>query len=119
MNDVNNIFSLFHKFSEYLHKKGELRAKIKRENRIKAQNNPRTKIRKSESMKLYWKKKKQNDIDMKEAYELEMEYGREHCTCHLGNPPCSFCTDSNYCEDCDIVTTNDDCPNCLKDLSGE
>jgi len=38
------------------------------------------------------------------------------CSCHTGNPPCSYCTDTNYCEDCEEKTWNDECPRCGEDL---
>lgn len=36
--------------------------------------------------------------EQKRKFEIEEEYARNYkhvsCYCHIGNPPCSFCTDS-------------------------
>ena len=45
-----------------------------------------------------------------------MEERYPSCTCHLGNPPCSYCTDRNYCEYCDESTWDDECPKCGKNI---
>jgi len=38
---------------------------------------------------------------------------QDSCYCSASsNPPCSFCETANYCEDCDIATIEDYCPNC-------
>jgi hypothetical protein len=114
MSELNNIFNMFDTISRKMHDLGEIRAKKIQERRKEAQNNPFTRKRKSEAMKKYWADKKQKEIDDKEGRKLTYEYNRSHCTCHLGNPPCSFCTDSNYCENCDINTIEEECPNCGK-----
>lgn len=111
MDEVWNGLENFSKAMNELYKKKEERA---RQNRIKAQNNPYTKRRKSEAMKKYWKEKKQKAIDelvrVKDCYE----YSQECCVCHLGNPPCGYCTSSNFCEECDVVTHDEECPKCGK-----
>lgn len=38
------------------------------------------------------------------------------CYCHRGCVPCSFCTGANYCEYCDIITWQDECPDCERGL---
>lgn len=49
--------------------------------------------------------------------EIDYEYMQDHCYCSTcSNPPCSFCTSANYCENCDVATMNSACPNCEKDL---
>jgi len=72
--------------------------------------------RKSSAMKDYWAKKKAVEAAKRKDEEYvaslsKKEYHRS-CTCHLGNPPCTFCTDSNYCESCDINTWDEYCPKC-------
>lgn len=44
---------------------------------------------------------------MSEIYEKP-----ESCYCHHGNVPCSFCTDANYCEECNKNTWDDECLDC-------
>lgn len=47
---------------------------------------------------------------------MEPDYDKpDSCSCHI-SAPCSYCTDTNYCEDCDTVTWEDECPDCGKDL---
>jgi uncharacterized protein YfaS (alpha-2-macroglobulin family) len=94
---------------------------IKRQNRIKGQE--KAKARKSYKMKLYWQNKKQKEREKQEDEDyfnsLPKEEKYRSCTCWQGNPPCTYCTDTNYCEDCDIKTWEDECPNCGKLLTEE
>jgi len=82
--------------------------------RVAAQNNPLTKARKSRAMKKWWAKKKAQEIEEREKEKRQAEYIHESCYCHTGNPPCSYCTDTNYCEKCDANTWDDECPKCGK-----
>ena len=109
---MSDIFDSISNFCEEMNKLRVIKQRNITKRRIKAQNNPLTKARKSVSMKAYWERKKQKDIDEKEGEILAHEYAQEHCICHLGNPPCSFCVDSNYCEECRIQTIEDYCPKC-------
>jgi hypothetical protein len=81
-----------------------------------AQNNLLTKSRKSRSMKEYWKKKKLREQKEQEEEEYKRSYRHESCYCHMGNPPCGFCTDSHYCEKCDVRTIYAECPKCGESL---
>lgn len=94
----------------------KLRAEVIAARRKKAQNNPVTKARKSRAMKQYWAEKKKAEKEQadEENYirSLTKEERYPSCTCFLGNPPCTFCTDSNYCEACDISTWDEQCPKC-------
>jgi hypothetical protein len=36
------------------------------------------------------------------------------CTCHLGHPPCSYCVDYCYCDNCNEENHSDD----IQDLDG-
>lgn len=117
--EIDNIFIQAKNFSNKLNGLIILKQKIITERRKKAQNNFFTKRRKSEAMKKYWKTKKKKEKQEKENEKLQYEYMHESCYCHLGNPPCSFCTDSNYCEDCDIKTLESECPKCGKNIEKE
>jgi len=52
------------------------------------------------------------------SYEEDFYLRRpEACHCNaISHPPCSFCTDRNYCEECDEGTWDGECPNCGKVL---
>jgi|WetSurMetagenome_2_1015567.scaffolds.fasta_scaffold543831_2 hypothetical protein len=113
---MNDIFEFAENFSKVIFELTKKKQEQQRLNRIKGQNRPFTKNRKSKSMKKYWEEKRQKEIDDKENEILRVEYIQEHCTCHLGNPPCAFCTKSNYCEDCDINTIDENCPKCGREF---
>lgn len=53
---------------------------------------------------------------MKKEYIYEERSKPESCYCHTTNPPCSFCVDRNYCENCDVSTWDDECPECDQSL---
>lgn len=37
----------------------------------------------------------------------------DKCFCSTSNnPPCSFCENANYCENCDTATMSEECPDC-------
>lgn len=78
------------------------------------------KLRKSERMKEFWKKKKEEQRKIKEDTEyyesLPKAEKYRSCTCWQGNAPCSYCTDRNYCEKCDIATWDEICPTCGQEI---
>jgi uncharacterized protein YfkK (UPF0435 family) len=92
---------------------------IKKYNRQKGQEN--CKIKKSFAMKEYWKLKKKKEEekinDLKYINGLIKSERYTSCTCFLGNPPCTFCTDSNYCGQCNIQTWDEECPKCGQNIS--
>jgi HSP90 family molecular chaperone len=92
--------------------------KIKHYNRSKGQE--KCKYIKSIKMKKYWKEKKKKELQKKqdEEYYNSLLPSEKYtsCTCWLGNPPCQYCTDTNYCEDCDIKTWDNICPKCGKEI---
>ena len=112
MSDVDKIFDRAMEVSQIMNDLYEKKAEAIRQRRLKAQNNPSTKRRKSESMKRYWKARQDKEAEEREEQKARDSYVPESCYCHIGNPPCSWCTDTNYCEICDINTWNDECPKC-------
>ena len=109
---MNDIFDRVGEVSQVMNNLYKKKAEAIRQRRIKAQNNPFTKRRKSKSMKKYWKERRNKEVEEREVQKARDAYIPESCYCHLGNPPCSWCTDTNYCELCDINTWGDECPNC-------
>lgn len=104
--------------SRELHRLGEIRADKIAERRRAAQNRPITKARKSESMKRFYARKRAAEKEAEEEREYRVLAGPyEGCTCHLGNPPCSWCTDSYRCEACGVQTWDEECPKCGADLT--
>jgi hypothetical protein len=106
---MNDDFSEILNHFERLHKR-----KLEYQHFKRCVGQEKAKYRKSSAMKDYWKKKKEKEKHDKEDEEAARNYVHESCYCHLGNPPCGFCTDSNYCEDCDVRTLDDECPKCGK-----
>lgn len=78
--------------SQHVHEVIELKKGQIQQNRISGQNNPITRRRKSEAMKAYWKNKKIKEQKEREEEEYRASYVPESCYCHMGNPPCGFCT---------------------------
>jgi hypothetical protein len=115
----DKIISSLESISQIFSKMYELRQEQITKRRKEAQNNPITKRRKSEAMKAWHAKKKEEAIQKKKDEEYQIANPYEGCTCFLGNPPCSFCTDSNYCEECDIKTWDSECPKCNKNIERE
>lgn len=44
----------------------------------------------------------------------EVEFTERGCQCHLGHPPCSYCTSFVECPECEDVFNDDEgqCPSC-------
>lgn len=122
MTEVDDIFKKVENFSKAMCELYKIKAEKIHQRRIKAQNNPLVKQRKSRAMKEYWAKKKEEEQKEREERDYINSLSKEElhpsCTCFLGNPPCAFCTDSNYCEECNIQTWDNYCPECGK-LIGE
>lgn len=115
MNDVDEIFDFATNLSSAMNKLYERKAEIIHANRVRGQNNPYTKRRKSESMKRYWKERREREKQEREDQKARDEYVHESCYCaNTSMPPCSFCTNSNYCDECDIATMSEECPRCDK-----
>ena len=116
--EIDNIIGGIEGFFSALHK---YNAEQREKKRLARLNDPYWKAKRSAAAKKAAQTRKDNKLkaqqkikDDEEGWRLAQEYVREHCTCHLGNPPCSFCTNSNYCEDCDLQTMDDECPKCGK-----
>ncbi len=114
---MSDIFSHLEKVIDNLSKLSEIRLKQIHDNRVNGQNNPLTKIWKSDSMKKWWKEKKEKETQVIEDEKARREYIPDSCYCsNTPHPPCGFCESANYCEDCDIATINDECPECEKSI---
>jgi len=114
---MNDPFAWAMEMTKEFHRLGEIRAEAISKRRSKAQNNPITKARKSAAMKKFYADKKEREKREEEEAEFIRDYRHESCYCHMGNAPCGFCTDTNYCETCDVQTWDDDCPKCGKDIT--
>ena len=108
----DSVVSFCKKISKQVTKIDKIKAERARQNRIKAQNDPFTKKLKSDSMKKFYEKKREEEAEQEAIDEYYCQ--PTSCYCHLGNPPCSYCTDTNYCEECDEKTWDDECPKCGK-----
>jgi len=115
LSEVDQIFDFAVGLSKAMNKLYKRKAEIIHGNRVRGQNNPYTKRRKSESMKKYWREKREREQQEREDQKARDEYVHESCYCmNTPMPPCSFCTDSNYCEACNILTMDEECPECGK-----
>ena len=95
---AEDVFDWTMRLSDQLHKLGKEAAKAKRE---RALANRRASYARKKRLGLLKPRKTKADKErakqeerqrlLEEDRRLE-EYYRENCTCHLGNPPCSFCT---------------------------
>jgi hypothetical protein len=113
---MTDMFDAALDIAETLNEMYKIKLEQQRRKRVATQNNPLTIARKSRAMKKHWEEKKKAEEQEKQEEKWREEYVPESCYCHMGNPPCSFCTDSNYCEKCDKNSRDEECPKCGENI---
>jgi len=117
MIDFDKIIEACERRQKILLKLAEVRTQKIQERRKQAQNHPLTKARKSRAMKKRWAEKRER----KRELELREKLGAIECTCRIRPElaPCEYCITSNYCEECDVLTHDDICPSCGRNIERE
>lgn len=95
MNEIDALFRLIHQISKEV--LDEIKKKKEREKEEKKLERNKKARKRYAHLKSIGKLPKYLTREQKLENEIEeqrmiAEYASEHCTCHLGNPPCSFCT---------------------------